>query len=210
MQNVTVITPTKGRPEYLKKCIEGFLAQDYPNKWMVIIADDYKADIPADWYFKLCIEKCVPISLITHKGTTIGTKRNIGCGLAGKNDIILHMDDDDYYHPEWISKSVAFLEHSGADLTGLNSAYFANNDHKWQYIYQPPQPFVMGATMCYRKSLWERNKFPDKQVGEDNAFCANAGIITSHSQIDLFCATIHDNNTSPKNTKDSRVFRQIS
>ena len=38
----------------------------------------------------------------------------------------------------------------------------------WEYRYpHKHRAWVSGNSMCYRKAFWERNSFPDINVGED-------------------------------------------
>lgn len=195
---VSVITPTANRPDMLKRCIEMFLAQDYENKEMIIVGDDF--ELPENikpfpfnkvHFYSNCME--LP---------SIGAKRNRACSFAN-GEIIIHMDDDDYYSPQWISKSVEALQGSGhkgqkPNLTGLSKAYFHNQANGKSYLWDNSrgQPYVCEATMCYYKAVWERFKFPNTNRGEGASFCANAGYIKPHEHINDFVAMLHGGNTA--------------
>ena len=115
------------------------------------------------------------------------------CGIAS-GEIILHMDDDDIYATDWISKSVDALLCCGGGCTGLSKAYFKHGE-QW-YLYQAQenaQPYVCGATMCYYRETWMRNPFNNVNRGEDLQFQTNAGV-RPHNYIDGFTATIHGDN----------------
>lgn len=196
---VTVITPTANRPEMLERCIGLFMWQDYPNKELIIVQSKdnrYMDGLATPVYYSNDIS--------TEKGTIVyvkdlntGEKRNIGCEHAN-GEIIIHMDDDDYYAPDWISKSVQFLLDNDADLVGLNKGYFWQPNHALRWYERKPnqQPFVLGATMCYKKSMWQRNKFQPIRIGEDKKFCPNAGKVMAHDYVNGFMCIIHGNNTS--------------
>ena len=178
---VSVIIPTTSdREEYNRSIINQFLKQDYPNKEILI--DD--------------------------KEGTVGEKRNRLCEQA-KGEIILHMDSDDWYKPTWISESVYALTESGCNLTGLSSLRFYNKekDEVWRYRYSIGRrpKWVAGATMCYLKSLWEKNKFRETNDGEDNDFAYGWGgvipTICARQHISSFLASIHSGNTSSKKTE---------
>lgn len=141
-------------------------------------------------------------------GIKIGEKRNICCERA-KGEIIIHCDDDDIYAPDWISKSVAALVESKSDLVGLSSAYFTSYGAKYLYTAPKGQPYVVGATFCYWRSTWERNKFRPIQVGEDMHFCASAGKVKSHDYIDGFTATIHSGNTASNEKLNAKEFVRV-
>jgi glycosyltransferase involved in cell wall biosynthesis len=180
---VSIITPTtKAREPFLKKLLGLIAAQDYPHIEHVIIPDE---------------------------GLTIGAKRNMACERA-KGDIIVHMDDDDWYATDWVSKSVRALQESGADVTGLGSAYFINEPgQKYQYTSDSSN-YVMGATMCYRRIFWKQHPFKDIQIGEDNKFIWDSKCrVYPHGYIDGFLSRLHAGNTSPKRLEDKR-WKRIS
>ncbi len=136
---VTVITPTTtDRLHFNERIRELFAAQDYPNKE----------------------------HLFDYDSGNIGAKRNRLCGIAN-GEIILHFDSDDYYAPDWISKSVKELLSAPCDMVGLSTAYFHSKslNKTWQYVY-PPHENMIGSTLCYYKSYWERNKFRDISAQE--------------------------------------------
>lgn len=95
-------------------------------------------------------------------------------------DIILRVDSDDLYGPEYVEGMVNGLIESKADLVGLSSAYFLNSvpeadvSDLYEYNYVPVRQGVVkvcGATMCFWKKTWEKNKFEDVSEGEDRMFC---------------------------------------
>ncbi len=171
MVKVSVITPTiAGREQFLNRCIAQFNEQDYPNIEHIIIKGD----------------------------GAIGAKLNYACAIS-TGDIILRMDDDDIYAPDWISKSVAVLQDTSLDCVGLSNAYFCDMPrHRILEYKQRPgaQLFLCGATLCFHKSVWERNKFrEDIQKGEDAYFVAGCRAYP-HDYKQGFLAVIHGNNTS--------------
>lgn len=187
---VSVITPTANRYNLLERCVRQFEAQDYADKEL-LIGDGSDT---ARYYNTIPDRRFMhKHTVITLKDMSLGLMRNNLCGLVN-GEIILHMDDDDIYATDWISKSVEALVHCGGGCTGLSKAYFKHGD-QW-YLYQAQenaQPYVCGATMCYYRSTWERNPFNNVNRGEDMQFQTNAGV-RPHTYIDGFTATIHGDN----------------
>src|SRR5262249_60747130 len=98
-----------------------------------------------------------------------GAKRNLACAQA-QGEIIAHWDDDDWYAPSRLRRQVEELLAAGADICGLDRVLFLDRAGRraWEYVYpQGGAPWVCGATLCYRKSYWQRNPFPEIHVGED-------------------------------------------
>jgi len=203
---VSVITPTANRYHLLKRCVEQFEAQDYANKELIIGDGSdtalYYNTIPDRRFMNRH-------TIITLKGLTLGIMRNNLCGHAN-GEIILHMDDDDIYAPDWITKSVEALLSSGGGCTGLSKAYFRHGEQWYLYKAQEnAQPYVCGATMCYFRELWMRNPFNNVNRGEDLQFQTNAGV-RAHNYINGFTATIHgDNIASYSKILGSREFSKI-
>lgn len=171
MVKVSVITPTfAGREQFLKRCIAQFNEQDYPNIEQIIIKGDGK----------------------------IGEKLNYACSVA-TGDIIIRMDDDDIYAPDWISKSVQFLQDTSMDCVGLSNAYFYDAPRHRILEYkqrQGAQLFICGATLCFHRSVWQRNKFrEDIHKGEDAYFVSGCKS-WPHDYKQGFLAVIHGGNTS--------------
>jgi len=132
----------------------------------------------------------------------IGAKRNTACRSAS-GDIIIHMDDDDSYAFDWVTKSVYALLSNPCDIVGLATANFRDTKGElYQYTY-PINTGLHGATMCYKRSFWEQHPFLDMQVGEDSQFTRDCKIF-AHDYIEGFTATIHADNTSPKNCSGDR------
>ncbi|MFA8299959.1 MAG: glycosyltransferase [Hyphomicrobiales bacterium] len=200
---VSCIMPTANRKEFVKRSICFFENQSYLNKELIIIDDgkDSTKDIIP------CQNKSIRY-INLHKRRNVGEKRNFACQKA-TGDIIIHWDDDDYYSNNWIDLQVRHLLKSNADITGLCSLYFFDEKNKtaWFYDYEDhKKPWVHGATFCYTKSFWERNPFPNIDIGEDVFFLWNScpKKISPHNCLNDYLGIIHRNNTSPKKTNDIR------
>lgn len=197
---VSVITPSKN-PEMLPRLIELFLAQDYADKELNILSDGAGFTLYTS-----------PDKQIWHWGAdhlNVGQKRNELVKFA-KGDIILHMDDDDFYAPDWISRSVKHLLATNADTTGLRSGWFYKpHTALWGYDYSNNgQRYVLGATMCYRRKVWENRAFKPMPQGEDAVFVANGGVVMPHDYKNGFMAMIHGNNTcSHQMTRQMKAYQ---
>ncbi len=200
---VSCIMPTANREQFIPSAIQLFLKQDYLNKELIIVDDGLNS-----------IEHLVPennsikyFRLPNNIKRTTGEKRNICCEKTS-GEIIVHLDDDDWYAEDWISKSVIALLENDAAITGLSSLYFhkPTKNESWQYTYPSnDKPWVGGATMCYKKDLWRKHPFKHKLIGEDNDFvwgCSEK--VFAHNYLGGFVATVHVNNTSLKRMISNR------
>ena len=101
---VSICTPTFNRRPFIKTLIKCFEHQTYPKdkmEWIIIDdgtdkIEDLVKDIPQVKYYKY------------DEQMILGKKRNLMHEKCN-GDIIVYMDDDDYYPPERVSHSVEML-----------------------------------------------------------------------------------------------------
>jgi glycosyltransferase involved in cell wall biosynthesis len=130
---------------------------------------------------------------------TIGSLRNIGSGEA-RGQVICSWDDDDWSHPERVRDQVSRLIESGKAVTGYRCMVFTDGARRWQYRFRKDN-YALGTSLCYTKAYWQRNPFPGDHIGEDKKYSRRAheqGQLTSVDAGDLMVASIHPNNTSPR------------
>lgn len=198
MPLVSCIMPTHNRRLFIPRAIQYFLCQDYPNRELIIVDDgtDHVKDlVPDDFHIHY---------LSQDQRLTIGAARNLACREA-KGEIIVHWDDDDWIADWRLSYQVRNLLEKKADICGLNEVIFYDpgSGKSWKYVYNKgSRPWVAGNTLCYTKTFWNLNKFPDISVGEDTRFVwsnrpKNIFVLPDFT---FFVAIIHSGNTSPKRT----------
>ena len=105
---ISVITPTYNRRRFIPYLIECYKSQTYPKDKMEWIIYDDGSDSVKDLFEKE-INNIPNIRYIyeTEK-QNIGVKRN-RLNKESKGDIIIAMDDDDFYPPERVSFVVNML-----------------------------------------------------------------------------------------------------
>lgn len=201
---VTVITPCN-RPNDIPRIKEVFASQDYPNKEMLILMDH------EGWTKDTDMENRI-YQWGMSGNVSIATKRNHLCEYA-RGEIIMHMDSDDYFAPNWISRTVQHMLNTGADTTGLSDAYFYKaHSNLWRYIWNGKQKYCIGGTLAYRKSVWQDNKFRETATGfgEDTLFMRRAGVVVPHDYIRGFVAMIHgENSTSHEGVLNNPRFHPL-
>lgn len=193
---VSCIMPTFNRRAFVPLAIRYFLRQDYANRELIILDDgeDCIADlVPADSrirYFRLDARK------------VLGVKRNLACELA-RGSIIAHWDDDDWIAPHRLRYQVEMLTNHHVDLCGAARQLYYDPvaDKAWLYEYPDVRRrWLAGNTLCYLKTFWQRNPFPEIQVGEDTRF-AWSSLATNALAVpdyDFYVGLIHASNTSRK------------
>lgn len=190
--------PTGDRRPFVAAAVGSFLAQSYPERELLILDDgaDRVADlVPAD-------DRVRYVRL--DRRLSLGAKRNLACEQA-RGELIAHWDDDDWHAPRRLNYQVDALLASGKDVCGLQALLFYEPEARraWRYDYPRDQRFwLSGSSLVYRRSFWERNRFPDVNVGEDALFvwAGSPDRMLALDDPTIHVGLIHRGNTSPKQT----------
>ncbi len=114
---VSVCTPTFNRRPFIAAMLQCFNHQTYPKDRMEWIIVDDGTDPIEDLVSQ---HPCVQYYRLGEK-ISLGKKRNLMHEKA-RGDIIVYMDDDDYYPPERVSHAVDTLLHHKKRKTGVKLA----------------------------------------------------------------------------------------
>src|SRR5210317_1019017 len=167
---VSICTPTFNRRPFIPIMFECFRNQTYPKdrmEWIIIDdgTDKIKdlidsADIPQIKYFAYDTKM------------TLGKKRNLmhdkTCG-----DILVYMDDDDYYPPERIEHAVTTLTKSKTALCAGASelyVYFKHIQQMWQCGPYGPNHATAG-TFAFKRELLKKSRYNEEAcLAEEREF----------------------------------------
>ena len=155
---VSICTPTFNRRPFIPIIIKCFEHQTYPKdkmEWIIIDdgpdkIEDLVKHIPQVKYFKY------------DEKMTLGKKRNLMHSKCS-GDIIVYMDDDDYYPPERVSHAVETLKQNPKALCAGSSAmhiYFKHINKMYQFGPYGPNHST-AATFAFRKELLNQTKYDD-------------------------------------------------
>jgi glycosyltransferase involved in cell wall biosynthesis len=148
--------------------IRCFEIQTYPKdrmEWIIIDdgtdkIEDLVKDVPQIKYFKY------------DKKMTLGKKRNLMHDKS-KGDIIVYMDDDDYYPPERVSHAVEMLTNNKKALCAGSSElyiYFKHINAMYQFGPYGPNHSTAG-TFAFKRELLKRTRYDDTAcLAEEKAF----------------------------------------
>ncbi len=154
--------PTYGRPAYVNESVAMFLAQDYPNKELIILNDCREQQFNGDF----------PNVRIINQDTrfpSLGEKRNEGVRLAN-GSIIAVWDDDDVYFPWRLSFSWREMDRLGTPFYRPSEfwAYWGNED---LHDNQSVPGWISHPWVMFSKELWEKvGGYPHIDWGEDAQF----------------------------------------
>ena len=165
---ISICTPTFNRRPFFPHIIKCFENQTYPKdkmEWIIIDdgtdkIEDLVAHIPQVKYFKY------------DEKMFLGKKRNLAHQKA-IGDIIISMDDDDYYPPERVSHAVDMLRTTPTAFCAGSSEMHIYFKHIQQmYRFGPYGPnHSTAATFAFRKELLTITSFEDNAaVAEERHF----------------------------------------
>ena len=170
---VSICTPTYNRRPFFYNMTEIFNNQDYPKEMLEWIIVDDGTD---------SIEEIVKTSNIpeikyirVETKMSLGKKRNYMHTFC-KGDIIIYMDDDDYYPPNRVSHAVkTLLDNPNNLIVGASEiyAYFKNLD---KVIQLGPyyENHATAATFAFRKELLNTCSYSEEQeICEEQNFLKN-------------------------------------
>jgi len=170
---VSVVTPTYNRRRFLPSLIECYKSQTYPHDRMEWIIFDDGEDCVKDVFDSL---KIPGLRYIRHDSKMlIGGKRNI-LNKEAKGDIIVAMDDDDYYSPERVRHVVQqFQLNPGVELAGASEIYMYYSDIKKIYRLGPyNKNHATNGTMAWRKSYALTHTYDETVThAEERSFLEN-------------------------------------
>lgn len=169
---VSVLTPTYNRRKFIPTLVECYKKQTYPKDRMEWIVVDDGADKVEDLFLKLTRDLPNVRYIRLAEKVNIGAKRNI-LNKEAKGDIMVCIDDDDYYPPERVSHAVTRLMSSPKiDLAGSSEVYIYFTDTGEIYKFGPYGPnHATNGTFAYR-SAYGKTHFYDESVthAEEKSF----------------------------------------
>lgn len=163
---ISCILVTGNRPRFFEQAIHCFLAQTYRPAELIVVDDgdqsveDLCSGLAGVHYMRL------------GRPASAGAKLNLAIENA-KGAILQKLDDDDYYHPNFLKLAAKSMPRNGRDkclvawdcfLTlraGEEKARFSG--HGW----------TVGGTLCFSRKLWERRKFRNVRSGPDYWFLSD-------------------------------------
>ena len=170
---VSICTPTYNRRPFIPYLTECIKRQTYPLskiEWVVVDdgtdpVEDLVAHLPFAKYIRVSNEKM-----------PLGKKRNYmhECCMG---DIIVYMDDDDYYPPERVAHAVDMLKsHPQYRIAGSSEMhmYFKNVDKLYQCGPYGAET-ATAATFAFWRSALANARYEDTEgYGEEPAFLRSA------------------------------------
>ena len=170
---VSICTPTFNRRPFIPIMLECFRNQTYPRDRMEWIIIDDGTDKIQDVLKSVGsdLSSCIKYTYLQDV-LPLGKKRNYMHSLT-KGDIIVYMDDDDYYPPERVEHAVDTLLRNPQALCVGSSTVFLYFKHLSKMIqFGPYGPnHATAGTFAFRKELLQVTRYEDTAyLAEERAF----------------------------------------
>jgi hypothetical protein len=167
---VSIVLPTRDRPEWLPRAIASVLAQRYES-WQLVVVDD--GDTAA---VKQVLADVDDDRVVTVEGPRRGLSAARNAGLdAATGDVICYLDDDNVMHPAWL-RAVVHVFAARDDVDVLYGVTIAEHrlpdtladDGWWPGFWQLPwsRETLLQENLTDAGALAHRRELPDARFDE--------------------------------------------
>lgn len=205
---VSVVTPTYNRRRFLPALIACYKAQTYPKARMEWVILDDGSDSVEDVFTGPAVQGLPNLRYIRlPEKLTIGAKRN-RLNTEARGEIIVAMDDDDYYSPERVNAVVtAFKKQPKVELAGASEIYMYYSDIEVIYKLGPYNPnHATNGTMAWRASYAAAHRYDETVThAEEKSYLENY----KHPMIQLDPMKVMLVMSHSENTFDKTKMREV-
>lgn len=170
---VSICTPTYNRRPFIPYIIRTVERQTYPKERMEWIVVDDGTDCVRDLFEN---NPDLNIRYIRYEEKMrLGKKRNIMHDHA-KGDILVYMDDDDYYPNDRVEHAVETLQKNPQAMAAGSSKIFIYFKHnKTMYTFGPyGKNHATAGTFAFRRKLLETSRYNEEaSLAEEKEFLKN-------------------------------------
>lgn len=212
LPKVSILTPTYDRRRFLEMMVANLYNMKYPKELLEwVICDSYSTTgHKAEQLFKNKNEQNELSSALgieiryeyLDREMSIGEKRN-WLVKNSKYDVLINMDSDDIYLPDYVFYSVGMLKFNKRTLVGSPQMLFIYplNDYKMTFINCPSLRQIHEATFCFtRKHFRKMGGFLKSGNGEGAGMvdgCRDKDFEKTDISKCMVCIC-HEDNTCPK------------
>ena len=209
LEYVSILTPTFNRRKCLPLMIRNIMQFDYPkDKLEWVILDSFgKAGEKGERLIKdkelEALQDTMNMQIrytYMPKKMSIGEKRN-WLSENAKHEILINMDDDDLYNPQYIQHSIDTLLNYKKDCVGCLNMLFVNTKKDYEFSFLmciKDYKLLHEATMCMKKSHWKKFKYNNSSKGEGDSICGKNGKYGETNIQKCMICVVWDNNTVDK------------
>jgi glycosyltransferase involved in cell wall biosynthesis len=163
---VSVVIPTKNRPECLPIAVKSVLQQDHSNLEILVVDDGSNVPVHLDF-----IDSRIKIiRLESSRGSAVA--RNIGLRQA-HGEFMCLLDDDDFYYPNKISVQLDYLiQHPEVDIVyslvefidnqGNKKVYKHNLNYHWMDNFKQCGFLIHNNSTLFRQRVLDSVSFDER------------------------------------------------
>lgn len=185
---VSCIMPTmKSRRHFLSQALKYFSRQTYSSRELIVIADPdgpESGDVVSNPYVRY---------LQTDSRLSLGSKLNLGIEIA-RGSIIQKLDDDDYYHPKFLSCTVGALRSRDEQVAVVactsHLVLIAESGELKRRTGNGTVVFAPG-TFCFSRKLWQKHPFRDFSHPERLFLSDHEPVRIGIENPELYCVVRH-------------------
>lgn len=194
---VSVIIPVYNVEQYLRRCIDSVLAQEYDNIEIILVDDGSTDNSPliCDEYNK----NYANVKAFHKENGGLSSARNYGIENA-KGEYITFLDSDDYIHPSFVDRLVQLLQEYNTKVSQCvfelgSENHFASfteeiqvTRHEGSTTFGNRAVKIAACGKMYEASLFETLRFPIGKINEDEfttykAIDASGSIVTTNERL---------------------------
>ncbi|MCP4598776.1 glycosyltransferase family A protein [Neptuniibacter sp.] len=164
---ITICTPTYNRRDFIPGLIKCVDSQTYPKELIEWLIVDDGSDPVGDLFEGIDYVRYIRL----HKKMKLGQKRNL-LNKEASGEIIVYMDDDDFYPPDRIIHAVNKLRISPALIAGSSAMHVYFKDIDQIYKLGPYNKYhATAGTFAFKKELLNITSYEDSaEFAEERYF----------------------------------------
>jgi glycosyltransferase involved in cell wall biosynthesis len=171
LPRVSLCTPTYNRRPFFKQTIQNVLHQTYPLEKIEWVIIDDGTDKIKDLVEDVSAVEIKYIEL--EEKISLGKKRNM-LHKESTGEILIYIDDDDYYPPERVHHAVTELLQSKKLIAGSSKLYiWFKEEGIWQFGPYGPNHSTAGTFAFKRELLNSTHYEEDASFAEEKKFLHN-------------------------------------
>jgi glycosyltransferase involved in cell wall biosynthesis len=154
---------TKNRPRFLQQALRYFRRQTHTASELIVVDDGEESlEHLCAGFERVRYVRC-------EQPTSQGRKLNLAVELA-RGEPIQKLDDDDYYHPDFLELAVTRFPEENAEQTLLSWDCFLILLPQETHLRYSGHGWTIGNTFLFTRQFWERKPFRDIQRAVDSWF----------------------------------------
>ena len=226
---VSIIVPVYNAQEYLKRCVDSILSQDYRD-FELLLMDDGSKDASGE----ICdayAQQDGRVRVVHKENTGVSDTRNQALELA-RGTFLQFLDSDDWIEPQMYERLYEAATAAGTSIAQASRDEIDEDYHKRPDVCTPPEQEVTCTaedflktlllhqgdcsfcTKLIKKSLFEGHRFPEGKLNED--FRLLVELLCEGERVRILPEQLYHvfyrigSNTRRKDKNDfSRVFEDI-